>query len=264
MQQDDGQEQFVSAGNIRTTFAVCNNTLRRLAEKGTVRCVRLGGAGKRLYNMSDVRSYLGARRIDPVSDSSPRAKIVYARVSSKKQEADLARQREALTLRYPEYEVVTDTASGINFKRHGLLSILDRAMRGRVEEVVVAHRDRLCRIAFDLIEHVLRQAGVRLVVLDASESNDGETDAAELQQDLLAIATIFVASNNGKRAARNRRRRREEAEGQAQAPGKEGEGVRTAAGQEAEKARGQVPVLEGPPDTDLSDSEPEAAAQGRL
>jgi predicted site-specific integrase-resolvase len=262
MQED---EQFVSASNIRSTFAVCNNTLRRLAEKGTVRCVRLGGAGKRLYHVSDVRSYLGASRLDPAngSGSNPRARIVYARVSSKKQEPDLARQEEALLRLYPEHELVRDIASGINFKRRGLTSILERAMQGRVEEVVVAHRDRLCRIAFDLVEHVLRQAGVRLVVLDASESNDGEADAAELQQDLLAIATIFVASNNGKRAARNRRRRREEAAGHAQATG-EAEG-KAATGQEAaHQDPAQVPVHEGALDTDLSDSEPEGTAPGRL
>ena len=254
----------MSAGSIRATFAVCNNTLRRLAEKGTVRHVRLGGVGKRLYNLPDVRSYLGASRPEPAR--GPRAKIVYARVSSKKQEPDLLRQQEALVRQFPGHELVTDIASGINFKRRGLVSILDRAMRGGVEEVVVAHRDRLCRIAFDLVEHVLRQGGVRLVVLDASASNDGEADTAELQEDLLAIATVFVASNNGKRAARNRRLRREEANCQAEATG---QGGREEAGQgrasaDQEEEGGKIQIHEEPNDPDLSNRGAESIAQERL
>jgi predicted site-specific integrase-resolvase len=220
---------FLSSAKIRAAYRMSNTALRSLAQKGTVRCVRIGSAGKRLYDIGDVCRHIGASV--PKEDagakeaSQPRASIVYARVSSKKQEADLARQRDALVRLYPQYEVVTDIASGINFKRRGLVSILDRAMRGCVEEVVVAHRDRLCRIAFDLVEHVLRQAGVRLVVLDAGAGVGGEgggngdtDDVAELQEDILAIATVFVASNNGKHAARNRRRRREEAAREAEAP----------------------------------------------
>ena len=215
---------YITSARIRTTYSVCNNTLRGFADKGTVRCIRIGDGGKRLYSLPDVRKALGVQvKAGPFS-SKARAKVVYARVSSKKQQPDLVRQREALVRLYPEPEVVTDIASGINFKRRGLVSILDRAMRGELEEVVVAHRDRLCRIAFDLVEHVLRQSGVRLVVLDHVEETgtDGESDVAELQEDLLAIATVFVASNNGKRAARNRRQRREEAARQAEALGEKG------------------------------------------
>jgi predicted site-specific integrase-resolvase len=246
---------------------MCNNTLKGLAEKGTVRSVRLGAGGKRLYHLADVRRHLGITTpIATTKDHRTRAKIVYARVSSKKQEADLNRQREALVHLYPQHEVVTDIASGINFKRRGLVSILDRALCGGVEEVIVAHRDRLCRFAFDLIEHVLRQAGVRLVVLDSCEG-EGESDVAELQEDLLAIATVFVASNNGKRAARNRRLRREEAAREAEAPGQEGKeskGGRQRAPEEEAEEGAKMEVYEGPPHPHTPDSGPKAVAQGRL
>ncbi len=39
---------------------------------------------------------------------------------------------------YPDYELITDIGSGINWKRKGLKKLL-----GNVEQVVVAHRDRI-------------------------------------------------------------------------------------------------------------------------
>lgn len=58
-----------------------------------------------------------------------------------------------MTLReaYPEYEVIKDIGSGINFKRIGLQHLLEAVFRGEVSEVVVAHRDRLSRFGYDLI-----------------------------------------------------------------------------------------------------------------
>ena len=71
-------------------------------------------------------------------------KIAYCRVSSKKQADDLERQKNFFTTKFPDYELVTDIGSGINWKRKGLKTILESAMSGDISELVVAHRDRLC------------------------------------------------------------------------------------------------------------------------
>ncbi len=54
--------------------------------------------------------------------------IIYSRVSSLKQRDDLRCQIEELKEAYPRFRVISDIASGINFKRPGLLrySYLDR------------------------------------------------------------------------------------------------------------------------------------------
>jgi len=75
---------------------------------------------------------------DPIITKS---KITYARVSSVHQKADLERQIEYLRKEQPEHEIIQDIGSGINWKRKGLLSILDRAIDGLVSEIVVAHQD---------------------------------------------------------------------------------------------------------------------------
>ncbi|KAJ3230665.1 hypothetical protein HDU81_004325 [Chytriomyces hyalinus] len=60
-------------------------------------------------------------------------------------------------------------------------------MQGKLGKVVVAHKDRLCRFGFELIEFILCQSGAELMVLDKSELSP-ET---ELSKDLLNIIHVF-------------------------------------------------------------------------
>jgi predicted site-specific integrase-resolvase len=73
-----------------------------------------------------------------------------------------------------------------------------------VSEIVVTHRDRLCRFAFDLIQYILSLHTTKLVVL----FNDATSDEHELSQDILAINTVFICQMQGRRAAMHRRERK--------------------------------------------------------
>jgi predicted site-specific integrase-resolvase len=113
-------------------------------------------------------------------------------------------------------------------------------MCGTVGEVVVSHRDRLCRFAFELVEHVLLKAGCKVVVCDqGADASEVGSAESELKDDLLAILTVFVASNNGRRAAANRRLRKARALSEAPASSSSAPGA------------DQEPEVEAP-----SDSEP--------
>ena len=57
------------------------------------------------------------------SSFKKKKKIAYCRVSSKKQADDLERQKNFFTTKFPDYELVTDIGSGINWKRKGLKTI---------------------------------------------------------------------------------------------------------------------------------------------
>ena len=52
-------------------------------------------------------------------------KICYCRVSTSSQKEDLERQIKFFRIKYPEYEIIKDIGSGINFKRKGFKTILD-------------------------------------------------------------------------------------------------------------------------------------------
>lgn len=155
-----------------------------------------------MYSVDGVRALLGQH------PSSDKRAYIYARVSSAKQRGDLERQIQDLTQAYPGYDVIRDVGSGVNFKRKGLQTLLERVVAGLVSEVVVMHRDRLARLGCDLLEFVFAKAGAKLVVHGDHEDADGEHDLAD---DLLAVTTLFVVSSNGRHAAENRKRRAEKA-----------------------------------------------------
>ncbi len=162
------------------------NTLRKWADEGKIKHIKTD-AGQRRY---DVASFL--------QSSTHRRKIVYARVSSRNQKDDLASQVRELRERYSEHEVIEDFGSGLNFKRKGLHALLDAILSGDVCEVVVAHRDRLCRFGFELIEHLANKHNCRIVVLNDTSLSP----QAELTQDLLAILHVFSSRLFGLRRYR--------------------------------------------------------------
>jgi predicted site-specific integrase-resolvase len=109
---------------------------------------------------------------------------------------DLERQKDFFRREYPDYELVTDVGSGLNWKRKGLKTILEQSMLGNIERVVVAHRDRLCRFAFELIEFIFESNNVKLLVLDTEA---GESGNDELTSDILSIIHVYSCRAIGKR-----------------------------------------------------------------
>src|SRR3990167_6338202 len=114
---------FLPSRKACKELGVTANALRRWADNGNIQYIR-NPAGQRLY---DVESF--------VRGSRAKVGVVYARVSSTKQRDDLGRQIEYLKQRYPNHAVVEDVGSGLNFKRKGLISLLERAYRGDLQEV---------------------------------------------------------------------------------------------------------------------------------
>jgi len=190
--------KYRGAQEIRKTY----ETLRRWNNQGKISSIRTPG-GNRLYSVVDVEKIFGNQeRINE------KKKICYARVSSEKQKEDLDRQCEYLRQKCPDHELIKDIGSGLNWKRKGFTSILERSYQRDIEEVVVTHKDRLCRFAFELVEWIFSKHDTKIVVL-GSDINVDDTESGELAEDLLSIVTIFTARHNGLRSAENRKRRRE-------------------------------------------------------
>ncbi len=126
--------------------------------------------------------------------------VVYARVSSHDQRADLDGQVARVTAAVTASgllvgEVVTEVGSGLNGHRrklHRLLSDPDARV------IVVEHRYRLARFGTEHLEAVLAASGRRLVVVDDSELDD------DLVRDMVEVLTSMCARLYGRRGARNR------------------------------------------------------------
>jgi predicted site-specific integrase-resolvase len=160
------------------------NTLRRYADEGKIKSIK-NPAGQRLY---DVESYIRG-------DSIRTPTICYCRVSSSKQRDDLDRQIAYMQSLYPEAEIIKDIGSGLNFKRKGLRSLLDRLLQGNKFILVVACRDRLARFGFELVQYMVEQNGGQIVVLDKTV----HCPQSELTQDLLSILHVFSCRMHGLR-----------------------------------------------------------------
>ncbi len=157
-------------------LGVSTKTLERWLEAGKIKAFITPG-GQRRYDLDSVI---------PTGDSQ-RATIVYARVSSRAQKSDLLAQIDFLQSRYPGAEIIQDIGSGLNYKRKGFISLLERILSNDVGLVVVAHKDRLCRFGFDIVAWLCERRRCELLVLNQSNLSPER----EMVEDILAIIHVF-------------------------------------------------------------------------
>jgi putative resolvase len=165
---------------------VSSSTVRRWDQEGTLSPSRMVG-NHRLYTEDDLRKVT-----NPKVAEAYRKTVVYCRVSSASQRTDLASQVKAmepfcLAAGIPVSEWVKEIGGGMNFERRRFLEVIDRIQTGEIEHLIVAHKDRLCRFGFELVEHIAKTNGCKLTVVN-QESLSPE---AEMVNDLLSIVHTF-------------------------------------------------------------------------
>eukprot|EP00966_Prymnesium_polylepis_P002575 59197-Prymnesium_polylepis.1 len=158
--------KFVKPKQAEAVFGVHRRTLKKWADEGHIKSLRPGGSGQTLFDISTAATGAHGAKADHKTavaertvDRPDRVDAVYARVSTRKQAPDLERQLAVLRIAHPDAAVLSDVASGLNFRRRGLRDLFKLAFEGRLRRVHVANKDRLCRFAFDLVEYVLNQHG---------------------------------------------------------------------------------------------------------
>lgn len=200
-------EQYVPGKIASERLGVHPRTLYQWEEKGWIDTIRTPG-NKRLYN---VEKFL-KERSPPVPNVEAdeelpdgRLNVIYARVSSLGQKDDLIRQIQQLKQKYPDHVLIQDIGSGMNLNRRGFRKMIDLAIQNRLEEVIVAYKDRLARFGYELFEDLLKTySNGRIIILSEKEVPTPET---ELVQDVLQIMNIFVAKMNGLRKYKNAQKR---------------------------------------------------------
>ena len=202
----ESHPNFISTREAARISNLHPHTLRKFADKQQIKCYKTP-SGQRKYNRADLEQFCSPFENTPGKDNSAaneRINYIYSRVSSKKQMDDLSRQTQYLQTRRPEYASyvsLTDVASGINFKRKGLQTILDSCLQRTIGELVIAHRDRLCRFGYELLEQLVEKSGGKITVLDSDSNKSSEQELAE---DLLSIVSIYSCKQLGKRSYSNR------------------------------------------------------------
>ncbi|MEU8263538.1 IS607 family transposase [Micromonospora sp. NPDC048999] len=129
--------------------------------------------------------------------------VVYARVSSVDQRADLDRQVARVVTwvtgqNLPVSQVVTEVGSALDGYREKFLALLRDPT---VTTIVVEHRDRFARFGVEYVEAALAAQGRRLLVVDPAEVDD------DLVRDVTEVLTSLCVRLHGRRAAADRARR---------------------------------------------------------
>ena len=198
------KENYVSVSRAAELSGLSLQTIRKFADQGTIKSYRTP-SGQRRFCTDSLKEMFGTKLFTEKILSDKRINIVYTRVSSKKQSDDLVRQLEYIKSKnpiYSSYVSIQDIGSGINFKRKGIETILDRCTQGTIGEIVIAHRDRLCRFGFDLLKMFVEKSGGTIKVID--DDQEHKSSEQELSEDLLSIVQIYCCKQMGKRRYKNK------------------------------------------------------------
>lgn len=188
-------DDLLQIGDAATLKGVSINTLRRWESEGKLIPVRTEG-GHRRYRVSDLLR---------VENKELRHTVVYGRVSTPDKKEDLARQVGVVELYCQErgwekIHTIKDIGSGLNYKKRGLLKLIDLLQRNEVERLIITDKDRLLRFGSELIFALCENNGAEVIILNRPIQLEPEQ---ELVEDVLAVITVMSARLYGRRSKRN-------------------------------------------------------------
>jgi len=209
-------DRYLKGKQTSELLKVHQRTLYQWDKKGWIETKRTKG-NIRLYNVDKYLreldldghiKYTSCDTLDKISKSKKKLNISYVRVSSSGQKDDLERQLKYVNKKYPKNIVIKDIGSGINLNRRGLRKLIDLAIAGKINKVVVAYKDRLTRFGFDLIEDIIKKySNGEIIVMN--EKDDMEPEE-ELVKDVIQLMNVFVAKMNGLRKYKKKKQKTKE------------------------------------------------------
>jgi predicted site-specific integrase-resolvase len=193
--------QNVSIGQASDLLGVAVSTLRRWESEGRLRPAFRTCGGHRRYAVLDLNRLCGKAQPDQ------RRVVAYARVSSHDQKSDLQRQRErleqhCLEVGYANPELLTDLASGFNYKKKSFRKLPKMIALGQVSTLVLMHKDRLLRFGADIVFELCKLNQTKVVILEEPAQATLET---RLVADVIELMTVFSARLYGARSHKNRK-----------------------------------------------------------
>ncbi len=182
-------------GQIADHFGVRVETIRRWEKEGRIKSERTRG-GHRRYSLVDLDIKPGSKTIKAVC---------YARVSTKNKKDDLGRQVRVLenfcNKNGYRYEIIQDIGSGLNYKKKGLIKLIDKIQNRDFDKLIINYKDRLLRFGSEIIFRICELNGIELEIINESED---KTYQEELVDDVLSVITVFSSRLYGSRSHKNK------------------------------------------------------------
>jgi len=200
--------KFVGGKKASEIIGVHQRTLYLWEKKGLIETIRTTG-GKRLYNIekyikekicdddNKIKNTILCDNLEDLDKKKGKLNICYVRVSSNNQKDDLERQKNLMVKLYPKHLIIEDIGSGLNLNKRGIKKIINLAIEGKVNELVVAYKDRLTRFGFELIEDLIKEYSNGEIIIE--NEKDEKEPKEELVEDVLQILNVYTAKMNGLR-----------------------------------------------------------------
>lgn len=202
------KKKFAGGKKASEIIGVHQRTLYLWEKKGLIKTIRTTGS-KRLYNVEKYikeqicedenknKNTISCNNLDELDKEKEKLNICYVRVSSNGQKDDLERQKNLMVKLYPNHKIIEDIGSGLNLNKRGIKKIINLAIDGKINEVIVAYKDRLTRFGFELIEELIQKYSKgKIVILNEKEQIEPEE---ELVKDVMSILNVYIAKMNGLR-----------------------------------------------------------------
>ena len=183
---------------LRETMRLLNvskSTLHRWDREGRLSAVRTDG-GHRRYRQSEIESLVESNDAEHKSSDCV-VVATYARCSASDQKSrgDIDRQSARLfeyciKKKYKVEYAIKDIGSGLNDRRKGFVQLCSLVTSGKIDKVVIEHKDRLTRFQYNLIEYFFNNCGVEIELLDSKEHAE--------QEELVSDMMMLIASFSGK------------------------------------------------------------------
>jgi len=175
-------------------------TLQRWDNLGLFKPAKYSPKGRKMYSHEQYLEFIN-NEFKPIDKET----IIYCRVSSFNQKNDLASQikfvEDYCTINQLHVDsVYTDIGSGLNYKRKNFIKLINNITTHKVDKIIIAHKDRLVRFGFELIEELCKQNNVELIVINDEKLSPQE----EMVTDLMSIIHVFSSRLYGLRNYKNK------------------------------------------------------------
>ncbi len=193
------EDNYVGKKIALKRLGISHMTLIKMVENKQIEYIKTNG-GQRKYNVDkyivDNKQTVKIENIEETIEK--KLDICYVRVSTSNQKDDLERQINYMKKKYPTYTYIQDIGSGINFNRVGFRKIIDLAIEGKINTLVVAYRDRLTRFGFEFVEDLIKKYSNGQIIIEDNKAHKKEPKE-ELVDDVMQILNVYTAKMNGLR-----------------------------------------------------------------
>ncbi len=195
-------EQHLSTQEVCLFLGISLSTFYRYCKRGLLKPSFLTLGGHRRFSILDLKQAFSM-------DNSADLIVCYSRVSTHDQKKDLITQEQKLlsfAQQLPNSKTeniisISDLGSGLNYKKKGLKQLLNLILLGKVQTLIINHKDRLLRFGSELIFTLCAFKRVTVKILEDSKERSFEE---ELSSDVIELMTVFCAKLYGKRSHKNK------------------------------------------------------------